>query len=108
MHLLLTGATGLVGSGVLHSMLSNPAVTKVSILSRREVKQAEGHEKARVLIHKDFTSYSPETMAQLKDLDGVVWALGISAIGVSKPYALSPSPSLSTLFIRDKNKQTRK
>ncbi len=86
MHLLLTGATGLVGSGVLHSMLTNPAVTKISILSRREVKQAEGHEKAAVIIHKDFTSYPPETVAQLKDVDGVVWALGISSIGVPKPY----------------------
>jgi uncharacterized protein YbjT (DUF2867 family) len=85
MHLVLTGATGLVGSGVLQQMLVTPAVSKVSILSRRPVAQAEGHEKVKVIIHQDFATYSPELLNQLKDVDGVVWAQGISSTLVSKP-----------------------
>ena len=84
MHLVLTGATGLVGSAVLQNMITMPTVSKVSILSRRPVAQAEGHEKVKVIIHKDYTNYPSEVMAQLKDVDGVVWAQGISSTLVGK------------------------
>jgi NAD dependent epimerase/dehydratase family enzyme len=70
MHLILTGATGLVGAGVLHNMLHVPAVTKVSILSRRPVPMAEGHPKANVIIHKDFTNYPSELLSQLEGAEG--------------------------------------
>jgi uncharacterized protein YbjT (DUF2867 family) len=84
MHLVLTGATGLVGSGVLQYMISTPSVSRVSVLSRRPVPQAEGHEKVKVIIHKDFSSYPSEILSQLKDVDGVVWAQGISVTQVTK------------------------
>jgi uncharacterized protein YbjT (DUF2867 family) len=85
MHLVLTGATGLVGSAVLQQMIVNQSVSKVSILSRRPVAQAEGHEKVKVIIHKNYAEYPPQLLEQLKDVDGVVWAQGISATQVSKP-----------------------
>jgi uncharacterized protein YbjT (DUF2867 family) len=78
MHLILTGATGLVGSGVLQAMLTSKAVTSVTILSRRPVLQAEGHEKVKVILHKDFSNYPPELLEKLKGAEGCVWALGIS------------------------------
>lgn len=84
MHLVLTGATGLVGSAVLHQMLTTPSVTKLTILSRRPVAQAEGHTKANVVIHKDFSNYGSEVMEGLKDVKGVVWAQGISVNSVDK------------------------
>ncbi len=90
-HLILTGATGLVGSAVLHHMINTPAVTKVSVLSRRPVTQAEGHEKVKVIIHKDYTTYPSEILAQLKDAEGVVWAQGISSTQVNKESVLSHS-----------------
>jgi uncharacterized protein YbjT (DUF2867 family) len=84
MHLILTGATGLVGSGVLHSMLTTPTITKVSVLSRRPVPMAEGHSKVNVIIHQDYENYPSELMQQLKDADGCVWAQGISQTKVGK------------------------
>lgn len=84
MHLILTGATGLVGSGVLHHMINTPAVTRVSVLSRRPVPQAEGHEKVKVIIHKDYDSYPSDLLAQLKGAEGCVWAQGISVTQVTK------------------------
>lgn len=84
MHLVLTGATGLVGSAVLQTMLTTPAISKISILSRRPVAQAEGHSKAKVILHKDFTEYGDDVLDGLKDVKGVVWALGISATQVGK------------------------
>ncbi len=89
MHLVLTGATGLVGSAVLQHMIITPSVTKVSILSRRPVAQAEGHEKVKVIIHKDYTTYPIEVLNQLRDVDGVVWAQGISSTVVGKEFVPS-------------------
>ncbi|KAE8453896.1 hypothetical protein EG329_007672 [Mollisiaceae sp. DMI_Dod_QoI] len=92
MHLILTGATGLVGGAVLHQMLTTPSISKISILSRRPVPQAEGHAKAKVYIHKDFSVYEKSLLDELKDAHGVVWALGISATQVDKPYFPLPIP----------------
>jgi uncharacterized protein YbjT (DUF2867 family) len=89
-HLILTGATGLVGAAVLHSMLANDTISRVSILSRRPVKMAEGHEdKVKVVIHEDFNTYSKELLDELKDAQGCVWALGVSQNAVSKTYVLA-------------------
>jgi hypothetical protein len=71
-------------------MLNAPSVSRVSILSRRPVPQADGHPKCKVIIHKDYTSYPVEVMAQLKDVDGVVWAQGISQTKVDKEYVFLP------------------
>ncbi|KAM0554945.1 hypothetical protein ACHAPJ_006681 [Fusarium lateritium] len=84
MHLILTGATGLVGSGVLDAMLKSQQVTKISILSRRPVPLAGNNPKVNVIIHKDFTKYEPEVLDKLQGAKGVVWALGISQLKVTK------------------------
>jgi len=84
MHLILTGATGLVGSAVLHQMLTTPSVSKISILSRRPVPQAEGHAKAQVYIQNDFSTYEQNLLDKFHDAHGVVWALGISSTQVDK------------------------
>jgi uncharacterized protein YbjT (DUF2867 family) len=93
-HLILTGATGLVGSGVLQQMLANESVSRISILSRRPVKMAEGHEgKAKVIIHKDFKTYDQALLDELKDAQGCVWAQGVSQNDVDKvSVTWTPSP----------------
>lgn len=85
MHLILTGPTGLVGSGVLDAMLKMKDVTKISILSRRPVPMAEqaNDPRVKVIIHKDFTKYDSEVLRELKGANGAVWALGISQTKVS-------------------------
>ncbi|KAH7022080.1 nucleoside-diphosphate-sugar epimerase [Ilyonectria destructans] len=84
MHLILTGATGLVGSGVLQAMLASKEISKVSILSRRAVPAASNNPKVNVIIHQDFENYEPQVLSQLQGANGVVWALGISALKVTK------------------------
>jgi uncharacterized protein YbjT (DUF2867 family) len=83
-HLILTGATGLVGTAVLHHMINESRITTVSVLSRRPVPQAEGHEKVKVIIHKEYNTYPSELLEQLKGAEGVVWAQGISTTKVTK------------------------
>jgi hypothetical protein len=86
MHLILTGATGLVGSAVLDAMIRMQDVTRISILSRRPVPMATDAKDPRinVIIHKDFDTCPPTVLDQLKGATGVVWALGISQTQVGK------------------------
>ncbi|PWY64848.1 hypothetical protein BO83DRAFT_440522 [Aspergillus eucalypticola CBS 122712] len=107
MHLILTGATGLVGSSVLDAMLRSAEVAKISILSRRPVPMAEDAKDPRiqVLIHEDFQRYEPDLLQKLKDADGCVWALGTSTtnvtedqhVKITKDYALAAAKAYSTL-----------
>lgn len=100
MHLILTGATGLVGTAVLHHILSLPAsspvaqkITRLSIISRRPQIPLLEHPnrpqqntitKVEVLPHKDFQDYEKDgLLSKLKGSNdnekvGVIWALGVS------------------------------
>ncbi|PTB63999.1 hypothetical protein BBK36DRAFT_1125481 [Trichoderma citrinoviride] len=107
MHLILTGATGLVGSGVLDAMIRDTSIAKISILSRRPVPMADDAKDPRinVIIHKDFEQYSSSLLGQLKDANGCVWALGISQtkvtkdeyIRITKDYPLAAARAFSSL-----------
>ena len=104
-HIVLTGATGLAGSEVLAYALNSPAISRVSVLSRRPVKLAENQAKANVIIHKDFEVYPQELLEQLKGATGCVWAQGISSRGMSEAdytkitleYPLAAAKAFSTL-----------
>jgi uncharacterized protein YbjT (DUF2867 family) len=89
MHLILTGATGLVGTAVLDAMIKANNVTKISVLSRRPVKFTD--DRINVILHKDFTSYDSNIINQLHGAEACVWALGISQSEVSKESVLSPT-----------------
>lgn len=86
MHLILTGATGLVGAGVLDAMLKSKEVTKISVLSRRAVAMAEQAKDPRVnvIIHEDFGHYGQDVLGNLRGANGAVWALGVSQTQVSR------------------------
>jgi uncharacterized protein YbjT (DUF2867 family) len=89
-HLILTGATGLVGSAALSHMLTlmgpGGPISRVSILSRSAVPMADGNDKIQVIKITDFGSYPRDVLDELKGAEGCVWALGISQTQVSKEY----------------------
>ncbi|KAJ2972273.1 hypothetical protein NQ176_g7250 [Zarea fungicola] len=112
MHLILTGATGLVGSAVLEAMIKAKDVTKISVISRRPIPQADDAKspKVNVIIHRDFNQYNASLLQQLTGAQGCVWALGISQTQVgkeeytkiTKDYALNAAESFATLSEADK------
>jgi hypothetical protein len=71
-----------VGSACLQAMLTTKTVTAVTVLSRRPVPLAEGHEKVQVILHKDFNNYPPEVLEKLAGAQGCIWALGVSQSSV--------------------------
>ena len=107
MHLILTGATGLVGSSVLDAMIRAKDITKISILSRKPVRMAEELKDPRinVILHQDFETYDATVLDQLSGADGCVWALGISQfkvgtdeyIRITRDYTLAAARSFATL-----------
>lgn len=89
-HIILTGATGLVGSGVLNQLLSQPSsrISHISILGRKPSPLAEGKTNVTFHEHTDFLQYPSELLEKLKATapapSAVIWALGISQTQVSK------------------------
>ena len=84
MHLILTGATGTIGSATLHYALHAPEVTKLSILSRRAVPMADGYPKANVHIQTNYTEYPERLLSELRGAHGCIWAQGVSQNDVNK------------------------
>ncbi|KAB8338717.1 hypothetical protein FH972_021662 [Carpinus fangiana] len=91
MHLVLFGATGLVGSSALQAMIRRPDVTKVTCISRKPVPMADGHSKVEIAIHDDFMTYDEPLLSKIKGATGVVWALGTSQNSVSKDISYGVS-----------------
>jgi uncharacterized protein YbjT (DUF2867 family) len=78
---LLTGATGSAGSGVLKACLEHPEVNKVSLLVRRSTGRV--HKKINEIIHGDFLDYSL-VEDKLAGYNACFWCLGTSSMKVPK------------------------
>jgi uncharacterized protein YbjT (DUF2867 family) len=81
MKVILFGATGMVGQGVLRECLADPDVEKVLAIGRSATGQR--HEKLQELVHKDLTDYSA-IEAQLVGYDACFFCLGISSAGMTE------------------------
>lgn len=57
MKVILFGATGMVGQGVLRECLLDPEVTQVLSVGRTATGQS--HPKLREVMHNDFLDYTP-------------------------------------------------
>ena len=56
MKVILFGATGMVGQGVLRECLMDPGVTSVLAVGRSPTGQQ--HAKLREIVHGDFTDFA--------------------------------------------------
>src|SRR5580658_964542 len=78
---IITGATGMVGEGVLLECLNHPDVEQVLVINRRPGGVA--HPKLREIIHTDFFDLTP-LESQLKGYDACFFCLGTSSVGLSE------------------------
>jgi hypothetical protein len=81
MQIIITGATGMVGSEVLRQALATVTITKVVAIVRRPLTLQ--HPKLDVIIHKNFLDYMPLDNT-FKAAHACIWCLGVSQMLVSK------------------------
>jgi uncharacterized protein YbjT (DUF2867 family) len=94
---IITGATGMVGEGVLHECLSHPSVSNILLVNRRPT--GISHPKVTEVIHQNFLDISP-IAAQLKGYNTCFFCLGISSINVSEKDYTAQTYTLTTAFAR--------
>lgn len=82
MNILVTGASGMVGEGVVLECLQDPAVVSVVSLSRRP--SGHKHPKLRELLVEDFF-HLEAVEAELAGFDACFFCAGISSIGLKEP-----------------------
>ena len=81
MNVVLFGATGMVGAGVLIECLDDPRVESVLAVGRRPC--AVAHPKLRELIRSDLFDYR-DAADHLSHLDACFFCLGVSAVGMNE------------------------
>jgi len=78
---IITGATGMVGQGVLHECLNNDNVEQVLIINRNP--SGVSHPKLKEIVHKDFFDWT-SIGEQLKGYNACYFCLGVTALGKSE------------------------
>jgi uncharacterized protein YbjT (DUF2867 family) len=79
MNVLLFGATGMVGQGVLRECLLDPHVQQVRVVGR--TPSGVRHPKLRETVHPDLWHYE-EIEAELSGFDACFFSLGVSSAGM--------------------------
>ncbi|MBU6122368.1 NAD-dependent epimerase/dehydratase family protein [Hymenobacter siberiensis] len=81
LRVILTGATGMVGEGVLLECLQNPVVAHVLVLTRRPTGRT--HPKMAELLVPDLSNLSA-VESQLTGYNACFFCAGVSSVGISK------------------------
>jgi uncharacterized protein YbjT (DUF2867 family) len=81
MKVILFGATGMVGQGVLRECLLSPDVELVQTIARSAV--GKGHQKLREIVRRNLFDYS-DMAADLTDFDACFFCLGVSSAGMKE------------------------
>lgn len=81
MKLIITGATGMVGSEVLRQAIADNEIELITIIVRRPTDIT--HPKLKTILHQNFLDYS-SLENEFKNNDALIWCLGISQNVVSK------------------------
>lgn len=78
---IITGATGMVGKGVLLECLDHDSISEVLHIGRNSL--ALQHPKLKELLHADFSDFST-IKSELSGYDACFYCMGISAAGLSE------------------------
>jgi uncharacterized protein YbjT (DUF2867 family) len=76
---IITGATGMVGEGVLLESLKHPDVEQILVINRKP--GGVSHPKLNEIIHSDFFNLAP-IERQLIGYDACFFCLGVSSVGM--------------------------
>ncbi|RIJ43179.1 NAD-dependent epimerase/dehydratase family protein [Pontibacter oryzae] len=80
MKVILTGATGMVGKGVLLECLDDDRIEQVLLINRSSI--AIDHPKIKEILHSDFTDFC-SIQNDFKGFDACFHCMGVSSAGIS-------------------------
>lgn len=97
LSVILTGATGMVGEGVLHECLRHQNVEQVLIINRKP--SGIIHPKLKEIIHSNFHDIS-SLQEQIKGYNSCFFCLGVSSVGMKEPEYTDKTFYLTMGFAR--------
>jgi hypothetical protein len=80
-RVIITGATGMVGEGVLHECLNHPSVEQVLVVNR--ISCGIDHPKLVEILHKNFFDLS-SIEGHLYGYNACFFCLGVSSVGMKE------------------------
>jgi uncharacterized protein YbjT (DUF2867 family) len=81
MNVVIFGATGMVGQGVLRECLIDATVTRVLTVGRSAT--GASNPRLKEIVHSDFFNLDP-IAGELTDLDACFFCLGITSVGMNE------------------------
>src|SRR6202012_2972221 len=99
---IVTGATGMVGEGVLMECLQHPQVEAVLVVNRKPC--GVSHPKLKEIIHKDFFDVSP-IESQLAGYNACYFCLGVTSLGKKEPEYYNLTYTLTMHFAQAVSRQ---
>ncbi|WEK71176.1 MAG: NAD-dependent epimerase/dehydratase family protein [Candidatus Chryseobacterium colombiense] len=81
MKVIITGATGMVGEGVLQECIANPQIEKILLINRKPSGYAGT--KVEEVLHGDFNDLSP-IIEKIQGYDACYFCAGVSSVGMTE------------------------
>lgn len=97
LKIILTGATGMVGEGVLMECLENPNISEILSVSRKP--SGKKHAKLKEYIVSDFLTIDMND-ENLKGYDAVFFCAGISSVGMSEEEYMKTTYDITLHFAK--------
>ena len=95
LNVIITGATGMVGEGVLHECIQHPDVENILVITRKSTGYA--HPKIKEIVHADFSDFT-KLKSQLKGYNACLFCLGVTSMGKKEPEYYKLTYNLTTNF----------
>jgi hypothetical protein len=84
--IVLFGATGTAGDGILKAALADPEIKTIHVITRRmspRIEEGVLSGKVQATLHMDYLDYS-SLHEQMEKANAVFWAIGVSSVGVDE------------------------
>ncbi|MCL1674796.1 NAD-dependent epimerase/dehydratase family protein [Elizabethkingia meningoseptica] len=81
LKVIITGATGMVGEGILQECINSPKVEKILLINRKP--SGYTHPKIEELLHSNFSDIS-SVSEKIKGYDACFFCLGVSSVGMKE------------------------
>ena len=94
---IITGATGMVGEGVLYECLNSPHVESVLVINRKPTGYT--HAKLKEIIHPDFYNIAP-IANQLTGYNACYFCRGVSSVGMKEEEYFNKTYTLTLNFAK--------